>query len=136
MSYTPTEWQSGDIVTSTKLNKLENGVAAASGGGVLVVNVAMNEAQTAYVMDKTYAEIHAALLTGAVFTVNQVDTAGGYQISADQIVADVHDSGQAEAPYVLTTYNGGNSSTFIAATEDDYPAYTPEDNGGGGGEGW
>ena len=30
MAYTPTVWTSGDIVTSTKLNKLENGVANAS----------------------------------------------------------------------------------------------------------
>ena len=36
MSYEPTNWQTGDIVTSTKLNKLEQGVANAGGGGVLV----------------------------------------------------------------------------------------------------
>ena len=29
MSYTPTEWKTGDVVTSAKLNKLEQGVAAA-----------------------------------------------------------------------------------------------------------
>ena len=28
MGYTPTEWKSGDTVTSTKLNKIENGLAA------------------------------------------------------------------------------------------------------------
>ena len=33
MSYTPTEWKSGDVVTSAKLNKLEQGVADATGGG-------------------------------------------------------------------------------------------------------
>ena len=27
MSYTPTVWASGDLITSTKLNKLENGLA-------------------------------------------------------------------------------------------------------------
>ena len=32
MSYTPTEWANGDIVTAEKLNKLENGVAAGGGG--------------------------------------------------------------------------------------------------------
>lgn len=33
MSYTPTEWKSGDVITSENLNKLEQGVAAAGGGG-------------------------------------------------------------------------------------------------------
>lgn len=31
MSYTPTEWKTGDVVTSAKLNKLEQGVADAGG---------------------------------------------------------------------------------------------------------
>ncbi len=33
MSYTPTTWVTGDTITATKLNKLENGVANAGGGG-------------------------------------------------------------------------------------------------------
>ena len=33
MAYTPTEWQCGDTITADKLNKLEQGVANASGGG-------------------------------------------------------------------------------------------------------
>ena len=32
MSYTPTNWQSGDIITSAKLNKMEQGIANGSGG--------------------------------------------------------------------------------------------------------
>ena len=36
MSYEPTNWKSGDVVTSAKLNKLEQGV---SGGGVLKVTI-------------------------------------------------------------------------------------------------
>lgn len=33
MAYTPTNWVTGDTVTATKLNKLEQGVANAGGGG-------------------------------------------------------------------------------------------------------
>lgn len=32
MSYTPTEWTIGDIITAEKLNKIESGVAEANGG--------------------------------------------------------------------------------------------------------
>lgn len=38
MSYTPTTWATGDIVTAEKLNNMESGISAASasGGGLLV----------------------------------------------------------------------------------------------------
>ena len=37
MSYTPTNWSSGDIVTAEKLNKLEQGVAESSSGGSTLI---------------------------------------------------------------------------------------------------
>ena len=36
MSYTPTNWTSGDVITAEKLNKLEGGVAGAGGGATIV----------------------------------------------------------------------------------------------------
>lgn len=41
MSYTPTNWKSGDVISAEKLNKLEQGVAECCGGGgsePLIVN--------------------------------------------------------------------------------------------------
>ena len=41
MSYIPTEWQTGDIVTAEKLNNMESGISAASasgGGGAFIVH--------------------------------------------------------------------------------------------------
>lgn len=32
MAYTPTVWKTGDVVSSEKLNKMENGIANAGGG--------------------------------------------------------------------------------------------------------
>lgn len=32
MAYTPTNWVTGDTVTATKMNKIENGIANAGGG--------------------------------------------------------------------------------------------------------
>ena len=32
MSYTPTTWTTGDTITATKLNKIENGIAGAGSG--------------------------------------------------------------------------------------------------------
>lgn len=36
MSYEPTEWKTGDIVTSAKLNKMEQGIAAGSTGDTFI----------------------------------------------------------------------------------------------------
>ena len=88
MAYIPTEWKAGDIVTSEKLNKLENGVEAVSeselpvvtasdngnvltvvegawakaspigGSGILVIG--MTEESNVFTLDKTWQEIHDA----------------------------------------------------------------------------
>ena len=63
MSYTPTNWKSGDVVTSAKLNKLEQGVADA--GGALVVT------HTDGTLDKTWQEVHDAMLSSGAVLVNQ-----------------------------------------------------------------
>ena len=99
MSYTPTVWASGDIVTSQKLNKLENGVQAASeselpsvtaedngkvlgvtngawgkinvpSSGALIVNETGSEGE--FSLDKTFAEMESAVLSGKTIIVNHV----------------------------------------------------------------
>lgn len=54
MAYEPTSWKAGDIVTSAKLNKMEQGIA---GAGALIVHVDENDT-----LDKTWQEIHDAVL--------------------------------------------------------------------------
>lgn len=41
MSYTPTNWKAGDVVTSAKLNKMEQGIAAS--GGIRIVHLTMGD---------------------------------------------------------------------------------------------
>ena len=55
MSYEPTNWKNGDIVTADKLNKLERGVASAGGGALIVTEDAETGA-----LNKTWKEIHDA----------------------------------------------------------------------------
>lgn len=38
MSYTPTTWTTGDTITATALNKIEQGIAGAGGGYDLVID--------------------------------------------------------------------------------------------------
>ena len=59
MSYTPTTWQTGDTITATAMNKIENGIANAGGGtGGVIIN------DTSGTLDKTFAEIYDLLNNG------------------------------------------------------------------------
>ena len=69
MSYTPTEWQTGDTITAAGLNKMEQGIAGA--GGCLVVNATFNKTKTEeagydffFDCDKSMEDISAAYLAG------------------------------------------------------------------------
>ena len=61
MSYTPTEWKTGDVITSSGLNKMEEGIAAASsgGGGVLEIHATMVN-PTTFTSDTLYSEVQSA----------------------------------------------------------------------------
>lgn len=61
MSYEPTNWKTGDVVTSAKLNKLEQGVA--SGGG-MVVTMTFASDTGKHSLDKNYKEISEAVQSG------------------------------------------------------------------------
>lgn len=114
MAYDPTVWKSGDTITSAKLNKLENGLAEASGGGTGggVLKVGVNGQSQ---MDKTYAEIKAAFMEGIVF--NILPTSDGYVLC---IVTNCYNG--EEGCYVsLNRMYGGGELSFECQTENDYP---------------
>ena len=149
MSYTPTNWKAGDTVTSTKLNKMEQGIAASggglleslsdvdlsnptngqtlvynstsgkwengSGGGVLIVGSV--DTGSAFMLDKTWREIHDALSTNTVSVY-----AGESDVSFQYpIFAAFHD--METGKYVIITFGLFNAGTlqFIADSENGYP---------------
>ena len=93
MSYEPTVWSGGDVITAPKMNKLENAVAAASNGGC-VLYVTENEQ------------------TGALSATGQeiinVVTAGGY------VVLKITDMGMTTLlPLAVYGSQGGNVVGFM-----------------------
>lgn len=62
MAYTPTTWATGDTITASAMNKIENGIANA--GGALICNMSYDSGNNAYILDKTVQEIYDALYTG------------------------------------------------------------------------
>lgn len=112
MAYTPTEWQSGDIVTSAKLNKIENGIASASGGGeVLIANMNPNTGE----LDKTWQEIY-----DAPFCIIKINDNAVFSFVINKI-----------AEYYLSAYAfDGEDMKFLAfatSTPDGYPTLQAPD---------
>lgn len=123
MSYTPTNWVSGDIITSAKLNKLENGVAAAGG---LVVNITADETDPdTLVMDVKAGDLYAALEAGRYVSYRSYEEGFGYTNgSANGYLYDETNGYQFSISMNLSGFE------FVAQTADDYPSYS---NGGGDG---
>lgn len=100
MSYTPTVWNTGDIVSSQKLNKLEEGVEGAY--EVMVIN------DNNGTLDKTWQEIHDAMVSGIPCV---VISNSGESIKAVQAV-----EGTTGAYFVSTqdVYTSNESNGFPA----------------------
>ena len=64
MAYTPTEWQTGDVVTAEKLNKIESGIEGA--GGVLIIEPTITHEgdATIFNLNASFNDIKNALLSG------------------------------------------------------------------------
>lgn len=61
MAYTKQTWATGDTVTASKLNHMEDGIAE-GGGGALIATV--SDVGGVLTLDKTVQEIYDALLSG------------------------------------------------------------------------
>ena len=113
MSYDKNTWAKGDVITAAKLNNMEDGIANAGGGGVLVANVTAIDEFT-YDLDKTWQEIHDAQVAFVVYDdgegylycnrVKKVYNDGGYFVECDEL------------PYT------SQSSEFEANSANSYPS--------------
>lgn len=66
MSYTPTQWKAGDTITSTKLNKIEQRIAA--GEPVFIVPIEYSDSdEYDYTTTMTCKEIYDAAMNGIVY---------------------------------------------------------------------
>lgn len=114
MAYEPTEWKSGDVVTSAKLNKLEQAVAGCS----LVVH-ATTEDDVA-TLDKTWQEIFDAFSAGANVVVLLGEEGGEEDVESVAAVYVHLDKYVVQASLV----------NYLAASTSDYPTDSAGDDPG------
>lgn len=114
MSYEKQTWAKGDIVTSAKLNHMEDGIA--TGGGVLVVHVTVDG--NTGTLDHTWQEIHDAPI--AVIKMPSGDT----KVLA--ICTETNHAGDDDYQVGVTvmSYPDNVRLAFGATSADGYPSAT------------
>lgn len=125
MAYTPTVWATGDVITAAKLNKAEEGIAAAndiSGG----LSVSISSADDYLTFDKTAADVLAAVQAGKSVSIiwDDMDANGEIFIYTLLYVSFDDRTGY----HFFTSYNGSTTLSpigvdFTAASGVAYPSY-------------
>ena len=122
MSYTPTTWANGDVVTATKLNKIEQGIA--EGGGSLVVHARWNDSEGWTELDQTLNTIVSAFVSGTpVVILGQYELSGTWTTAEAYIVRYInyiHMIDDSNYSKEISTDFGN----FEAVTGSDYPHTT------------
>lgn len=107
MAYTPTEWETGDVITAEKLNKAEEGIAAAS---ALVCSIEFTSATTATI-DEDYGDIVAAIRAGRSVIFMNDDMENGV-ISYFTLIQALDEYQPAPNTVKLSGFYNGSSMEF------------------------
>lgn len=103
MSYTPNTWKSGDVVTSAKLNNIEQGIANTA----LLVTTDENTGAC-----NTKASVMYNAMANGQLVIIKIEGLGAFTVMA----ADVREG------YTFEIHDIDSYIHFVAATGDDYPA--------------
>lgn len=132
MGYTPTTWNTGDTITASALNKIEQGIAEGGGGAVIV-----NE-EDGGVLDKTFAEIYNLLKSGTPVYIKLLYEADGYSTDYEcyVLLASIFMARKYDTNYVVyaRSFNEGqvsgdyfcsspSVSTYRASNASGYPVF-------------
>ena len=109
MSYTPTSWSTGDTITASAMNKIENGIANAGGG--ILFDIGVEDG----VLDKTWMEIYTALSSNKIARIVQT---GESLVGIDYVAATLFD-GDYYNVYIV----GSGGSWYRAASNNGYPEF-------------
>lgn len=128
MAYEKQNWKTGDVVTSTKLNHMEDGIAEGGSGGTPIINTTRtvgSNYSTVFTFDKTFAEIQAMLDDGSIPVVKCV-----YETETDDrtMYYPVYGTGKYEDDNYFVKMQGMYEGYYTvveaeAETTSSYPAY-------------
>lgn len=123
MSYEKQTWAKGDIVTSAKLNHMEDGIAG--GSGVLVVGIVYDEQADTTTLDKTWQEIHDATFSVIITDNPMMGKLYNYISTVAKKMGNSNHTVGTKDNYGVTAVSltGGKveSSIYVCNSADDYP---------------
>ena len=136
MSYAKTNWQVGDAITATKLNKIEDQVAAneeaisQGGTSLMTVTYTYDSGTRLYTTQATFGEVLEAFENGVtvMFTTSREDS--GYVNHLSGIVVSVywdHNENNPGRPYGGTVGVSSSDGTWVVDQPADNPAQTFEE---------
>ena len=114
MAYTKNTWNTGDIVSSQKLNHMEDGIADAS--AMMVISVTLDEQTETETLGKTWQEIYDAMAHGKL-CVRKLDTGNINDGIYNHIVSAIYFS-DIEGTYKVEI----GKSAYSATSADGYPS--------------
>lgn len=117
MAYTKNTWQTGDIVSSQKLNHMEDGIADA--GGVMVINDVNGT------LDKTWQEIYDAMSAGKLCIVRNDMWASNSVIAVVPVMSVAIADGDYGVSITVDNWYHASSAT-------GYPVHKSGGEGDGG----
>ena len=133
MSYEPTVWAAGDVVTATKMNKIEQGISENSGGGNTGLVVNREEEDGVYILSERFSTIADCIESGGTVYIHgtvateESGEGGTPSRSGSKTEIDFYtpvltliDSESGVYTIVIYAYSIGNYY-FNAATREDYP---------------
>ena len=121
MAYTPTEWETGDVITAEKLNKAEEGIAQAS---PVFIPVTYDETSNVYVLDASYNDIKE-LMGNVVMGIQEFPDDPSTYICTYYIFTELSvEDGTYIAEFFTPTISGGQFVPSIAT----FKATAPDEN--------
>jgi len=118
MAYTKTTWTDGDIVTSEKLNHMEDGIA---NSGVMVIN------DTDGTLDKTWQEIHDAMEANTFCVIKKAVQVIGNSGVHNYLVTEAMNDGIAGSYRVNTLFEPNVSNKYVTTSATGYPKKVDND---------
>ena len=113
MSYEPNVWKDGDLVTSAKLNKMEQGIVNATSSGATSPTANLVAIMTSDTLDKTWQEIYDKNIS--VIIDASTDNGGNREFLHIMAI------GQSDSKWMIAASGLSGVVTLVASTVNDYP---------------
>ena len=131
MTYEPTVWQTGDIVSSQRLNKMEQGIADASNDDILIISATYEVDTTnntvTYTLPKTWREIADAAFVIVRFPAVYVDDGQVETLDEDEIITPISRiAGDPSQNMYVVGFLVDSRWAAYAESENAYPQTTVE----------